>query len=207
MALMKQVLPKLVRPTWPGTNVADTACCTDADVWAALTVVVPAVVVLVVVALVAVVALALVALVALVALLALEEWVAEDERWLAGALPFLARGLLVGCLEVRVVVGALLVVTRERGRMEDVTEEEDVEEEEDDDDEEEEVLFSCISTLVVVEFPRWRFALRLRDTFLLRRLRGLVRMAMHTLPSKRLEGERVRRIWVWERTFHTRGLC
>ena len=123
MALMKQVLPKLVRPTWPGTNVADTACCTDADVWAALTVVVPAVVVLVVVVLV-VVALALVALVALVAL---EEWVAEDERWLAGALPFLARGLLVGCLEVRVVVGALLVVTRERGRMEDVTEEEDVE--------------------------------------------------------------------------------
>ena len=189
---MKQVLPKLVRPTWPGTNVADTACCTDADVWAALTVVVPAVVVLVVVALVAVVALALVALVALVAL---EEWVAEDERWLAGALPFLARGLLVGCLEVRVVVGALLVVTRERGRMEDVTEEEDVEEEEDDDDEEEEeVLFSYISTLVVVEFPRWRFALRLRDTFLLRRLRGLVRMAMHTLPSKRLDGERVRRI-------------
>ena len=186
---MKQVLPKLVRPTWPGTNVADTACCTDADVWAALTVVVPAVVVLVVVALVAVVALALVALVALVAL---EEWVAEDERWLAGALPFLARGLLVGCLEVRVVVGALLVVTRERGRMEDVTEEEDVEEEEEDD--EEEVLFSYISTLVVVEFPRWRFALRLRDTFLLRRLRGLVRMAMHTLPSKRLDGERVRRM-------------
>ena len=150
------------------------------------------VVVLVVVVLV-VVALALVALVALVALLALEEWVAEDERWLAGALPFLARGLLVGCLEVRVVVGALLVVTRERGRMEDVTEEEDVEEEEDDDDEEE-VLFSYISTLVVVEFPRWRFALRLRDTFLLRRLRGLVRMAMHTLPSKRLDGERVRRM-------------
>jgi len=189
MALMKQVLPKLVRPTWPGTNVADTACCTDADVWAALTVVVPAVVVLVVVALVAVVA--VVAVVVLVALVALEEWVAEDERWLAGALPFLARGLLVGCLEVRVVVGALLVVTRERGRMEDVTEEEDVEEEEDD---EEEVLFSYISTLVVVEFPRWRFALRLRDTFLLRRLRGLVRMAMHTLPSKRLDGERVRRM-------------
>ena len=188
---MKQVLPKLVRPTWPGTNVADTACCTDADVWAALTVVVPAVVVLVVVALVAVVA--VVAVVVLVALVALEEWVAEDERWLAGALPFLARGLLVGCLEVRVVVGALLVVTRERGRMEDVTEEEDVEEEEDDDDEEE-VLFSYISTLVVVEFPRWRFALRLRDTFLLRRLRGLVRMAMHTLPSKRLDGERVRRM-------------
>ena len=194
---MKQVLPKLVRPTWPGTNVADTACCTDADVWAALTVVVPAVVVLVVVALVAVVVLALVALVALVAL---EEWVAEDERWLAGALPFLARGLLVGCLEVRVVVGALLVVRRERGRMEDVTEEEDVEEEEDDDDEEEEVLFSYISTLVVVEFPRWRFALRLRDTFLLRRLRGLVRMAMHTLPSKRLEGDRVRRMGLgWDR--------
>jgi hypothetical protein len=150
-----------------------------------LTVVVPAVVVLVVVAL------------ALVALVALEEWVAEDERWLAGALPFLARGLLVGCLEVRVVVGALLVVTRERGRMEDVTEEEDVEEEEDD---EEEVLFSYISTLVVVEFPRWRFALRLRDTFLLRRLRGLVRMAMHTLPSKRLEGDRVRRMGLgWDR--------
>ena len=185
-------MPKLVRPTWPGTNVADTACCTDADVWAALTVVVPAVVVLVVVALVAVVAVVVVVVVvALVALVALEEWVAEDERWLAGALPFLARGLLVGCLEVRVVVGALLVVTRERGRMEDVTEEEDVEEEEDD---EEEVLFSYISTLVVVEFPRWRFALRLRDTFLLRRLRGLVRMAMHTLPSKRLEGDRVRRM-------------